>query len=421
MGALREITSEYIGSLEYVREVPRKFSIPSSPPDIIAILGPRRVGKTFIMLKKTKELLERSEQALYVPFDEPLVRKTGVREFAEMVRAEYPEGRVHLFLDEVQEWPEWGRKLRWMHDVRDFFLYVSGSSAALQSSEIPTQLRGRYISRLLLPLSFQEVAGSAGVTFRERGRIRSLLDDYLKWGGFPEVWLFRSREKVVSLLETIFYRDIVERHGIRNLSEFRDVFYFVLSNYSNPVTWNSLRRLLKGQGVSVDTKTLINYVEYMREAFLIFTVHRFSHSERVRRISPKKIYLVDVAISNLFREPMDLGRRMENLTFLELLRRVKGPGEEISYYITRSGNEIDFLVERAGRVVELIEVAYELDGTHLKKVLEACRELRIGEATVISWKGEGTVSRGGCTVEEIPLWKWLTLDLDGGGKRKELS
>jgi len=407
MGILKEITSEYLGSLEYVREIPRNFSIPSSPSDIIAILGPRRVGKTFIMLKKTKALLDRGGQALYIPFDEPSLRKTGVREFAEMVRTEYPEGRVHLFLDEVQEWPEWGRKLRWMHDVRDFFIYVSGSSTALQSSEIPTQLRGRYISRLLLPLSFREVAGASGVTFRERGRIRSLLSDYLKWGGFPEVWLFRSREKVISLLETIFYRDIVERHGIRNLNEFRDVFYFILSNYSNLVTWNSLRRLLKAQGVSVDTKTLINYVEYMREAFLIFTVLRFSHSERVRRISPKKIYLVDMAISNLFGTPMDFGRKMENLTFLELLRRVKGPGEEISYYVTRSGNEIDFLVKRAGKVVELLEVAYELDGTHLKKVLEACRELRMREATVISWKGEGTVSRGGCTVNEVPLWKWL--------------
>ncbi len=223
MGFLKELTLEYLGSLKYVQEVPRDFSLPQSFPDIIAVIGPRRVGKTFIMLKLAQSILDKGGQALYIPFDEPLVRKVEAREFAEMVRAEYPEGRVHLFLDEVQEWPDWGRKLRWLHDVKDFYLYVSGSSSALHSSEIPTQLRGRYSSKLLLPLSFREVASSKGLTFRERGRIRSLLNDYLKWGGFPEVWLFRSREKVISLLETIFYRDVIERHGIRDLSEFRDV------------------------------------------------------------------------------------------------------------------------------------------------------------------------------------------------------
>ncbi len=407
MGFLKEMTSEYLGSLKYVREIPRNLSLPSSLPDVVAILGPRRVGKTFLMLKEAKKHLDRGDQVLYIPFDEPLVRRMGAREFAELVRSEYPEGRIHLFLDEVQEWPEWGRKLRWMHDVRDFYLYVSGSSAALQASEVPTQLRGRYVSRLLLPLSFREVVGVTTTTFRERGRVRSLLDDYLKWGGFPEVWTFRSREKIVSLLETIFYRDIIERHGIRNLSEFRDVFYFILSNYSNPITWNSLRRLLEAQGIKMDTKTVINYVEYMGEAFLIFTVRRFSHSERVREISPKKIYLVDMAISNLFGMPMDLGRKIENLTFLELLRRVKGPGEEISYYVTRSGREIDFLVERAGKIVEILEVAHELDENHIKKVLEACRELKINRATVITWEIEGVVSERGCVVREVPLWKWL--------------
>ncbi|MDK2384491.1 MAG: AAA family ATPase, partial [Candidatus Korarchaeota archaeon] len=134
MGILKEVTGEYLGSLEYVREIPREFSLPIHSPDIVAILGPRRVGKTFLMLKEVKKLLESGDQALYIPFDEPLVRRMDAREFAELVRAEYPEGRVHLFLDEIQDWPDWGRKLRWMHEVKDFHLYVSGSSAALQSS-----------------------------------------------------------------------------------------------------------------------------------------------------------------------------------------------------------------------------------------------------------------------------------------------
>jgi predicted AAA+ superfamily ATPase len=188
-------------------------ALPLGLRDIVAAEGPRRAGKTFLMLKAAEGLLRSGGQALYISFDEPQLRRLDARRLAEIVRGEYPSGPVHLFLDEVQEWAEWDSKLRWLHDVGDFHLYVTGSSSALQSSEIPSRLRGRYISKLLLPFSFREVAAAAlggleAVTFRERGALRGLLSEYLAWGGFPEVWLYRSREKLVSLLETMFYRDI---------------------------------------------------------------------------------------------------------------------------------------------------------------------------------------------------------------------
>ncbi len=209
MEKLLEITYEYIDSLQYVEEIKRQVTLPKTK-DIIAIVGPRRVGKTFLMLKKAKELLEKNEPVIYASFDEPELRNMDVRKFAELVRAEYPENEVFLFLDEIQEWKNWDFNLRWLHDVKDFYIYISGSSSTLQSSEIPSRLRGRYISKLLLPVSFREIVDFEVRSFRERGKILNLLEDYLKWGGFPEVWMEKSREKIISILETAFYRDIVK-------------------------------------------------------------------------------------------------------------------------------------------------------------------------------------------------------------------
>jgi predicted AAA+ superfamily ATPase len=408
MGLLRELTEEYLGSLKYAREVAREVALPLGLRDIVAVVGPRRAGKTFLMLKAAEKLLRSGGQALYISFDEPQLRRLDARKLAEMVRGEYPSGPVHLFLDEVQEWVEWDSKLRWLHDVGDFHLYVTGSSSALQSSEIPSRLRGRYISKLLLPFSFREVAAAAlgsleAVTFRERGVLKALLSEYLAWGGFPEVWLYRSREKLVSLLETMFYRDIAERHRIRDTPVFLELATIALSSYACPVTWHSLRRALKRVGVELDVKTVMSYVEHMRQAYLVFVAKRFTHSEREAAASPKKLYLVDPAIAMLFERPMDLGRRAENTVYLELVRR----GYEPRYYVTRSGKEVDFAVRRPAGETEVLEVALEDGEEHAKKTAEAARELRAREATVITWDLEGEEEVGGRKIRFTPLWKWL--------------
>jgi predicted AAA+ superfamily ATPase len=351
MGFLREITEEYLGALQYVKEVPRDVKLPTSR-DIVALVGPRRAGKTFLMLKSVKNLLDSGKQALYISFDELQIRRIDARKLAEMAREEYPRGEIHLFLDEVQEWDNWDSKLRWLHDVKDFLLYVTGSSSALQSSEIPSRLRGRYISVLLLPFSFREVSSKEKIditTFRERGAIKALLNDYMTWGGFPEVWIYRSREKLVSLLETMFYRDVMERHRIRETAVFLELARLAISSYSCPVTWHSLRKAMRAIGVNVDVKTVISYVEYMRQANLLFPVKRFTYSEREALASPKKIYLVDPGIATLLEKPMDRGRRAENLVFLELVRR----GYEPCYYVTKTGKEVDFVTMRERIVVEV--------------------------------------------------------------------
>jgi len=402
---LLEITYEYVESLKYVREIKRDFKL-EEYVDIFALIGPRRVGKTFTLLKKAKELLDSRKQVIYASLDEPSLRGMNVRRFAELVRKEYPNGIVYLFLDEIQEWENWDFNLRWLHDVKDFKIYVSGSSSTLMSSEIPKRLRGRYTSKTLYPLSFKEIVNFEIKTFRERGRVQRLLEDYLKWGGFPEVWLMKSREKVMNLLETIFYRDIIERFRVEDVELFKQVFYFILSNYSNLLSYRSLNRMLKTININIDTKTLIKYVNYMKQAHLLFTLNIHAYSQRRKAVNPKKIYVIDTSILNLFPQKLDTGRKMENLVFIELMRR-KTPTTSISYYKLKTNQEIDFIISEMNKIKQLIEVTYNLEKIHIEKTLKAMENLKLKKATIITWNEEKTIKQNNKEIKVTPLWKWL--------------
>jgi len=397
---LKEMTLEYVESLKYVDEIPRRFALPEAGSDIVAVVGPRRVGKTFTLLKKAAETLKAGGQVVYATFDNPELRKWSAKKLAEEVRSLYPTGRVALFLDEVQEWPNWDYSLRWLHDVKDFQIYATGSTSALSVDQVPSRLRGRYISKLLLPLSFAELAhGAAPHTFRERGALKSLLDDYLKWGGFPEVWKSRSLDKVRALLDTVFYRDVVEARGVREPEEFEALFYTVVENYANPATWRSLARALASEGVEIDPKTVIKYVKYMQWAYLIFVVPPYGR----RRGAPRKIYLVDPAFTNLTKAGLDKGRKIENVTYLHLLRKALEEGGKI-YYI-KDREEVDFYYVGQERAV--VEAAYDPDESHIRKAAKAAEKLGLKRAHVVTWDTEDTRRVGQVDIEIIPLWKWL--------------
>ncbi|AEA46606.1 ATP-binding protein [Archaeoglobus veneficus] len=408
---LKEITFEYIDSLKFVDEIKRNVQLMVSP-DIYALMGPRRVGKTFLMLKKADELLNMEKNVIYVSFDEPGLKNIPVRDFATLVRKEYPEGKVYLFLDEIQEWKDWDFNLRWLHDVKDFTIFVSGSSSVLMSSEIPSRLRGRYTSKLLLPLSFSEIADFELKTFREKGKALRLMEDYVKFGGFPEVWTTRSREKIISILETIFYRDIIERFRVRNVKLFEEVFYYVISNYANRMTYNALRRSLGALGVKLDTKTVMSYLKYMQDAFLIFPLYKFSYSEKEKMVSPRKVYIVDTCFSNLFFKGLDTGRKMENIVFIELLRKKHYENKLLEFYYYMSEDcEVDFVVREGNQTKQLIQVTYELNGENyereVKGLVKASKKLRCDNLLIITWNLDDVLRENSKEIKVVPLWRWL--------------
>ncbi len=404
---LSGVTREYVDSLNYADTiVSREAMLTPRGRDILAVVGARRVGKTFLMLLRARELLDAGEQVVFVSFDEPPLRSLDSRSLASMVRSEYPGGKIHLFLDEIQEWQGWDWKLRWLHDVMDFQIYVSGSSSSLLSSEIPSRLRGRYSSVVVFPFSFREI--SAGVTaegFRETGTIVRRFKEYLEYGGFPEVWLYRSRDKLASILETCLYRDIVERYGIRDISTFRQIYYYVLFNYSNKITFRSLCRMISGGvGVDVDVKTVANYLHYMESAFIIHMSRFYTQSERLRAVRPRKIYIVDHGPARLNPQGLHMGRIYENIVAVELLRR----GYQISYY-EQEDFQVDFVAARNGRAEQLVEVTYDdtLIDEKAGNLRRAMKRLEVKNSLLITDNVEKQISMGEAQIRVEPLWKWL--------------
>jgi len=408
---LGSITREYIGSLNYADMLVRREArlIPAGR-DILAVVGARRVGKTFMMLLRARELLDSGEQVVFISFDEPPLRGFDARSLASRVRSEYPGGRIHLFLDEIQEWPGWDWKLRWLHDVMDFQIYVSGSSSSLLSSEIPSRLRGRYSSVTVFPFSFREVSGTAQAEgFREKGTVIRRFKEYLAYGGFPEVWLYRSRDKLTSILDTCLYRDIVERYGVRDISTFREIYYYIIFNYSNKITYRSLCRMIMGGiGVKLDVKTVANYLHYMESAFIIHMSKFYTQSERMRAVKPRKIYIVDHGPARLNPQGLHMGRIYENIVAIELLRR----GYQISYY-EQENFQVDFVAVRNGRAEQLIEVTYDdtLTEDKVENLRRAMKRLGVKNSLLITNNVEKQVNIGEARIRIEPLLKWL---LHGG-------
>ncbi len=169
---------------------------------------------------------------------------------------------------------------------------------------------------------------------------------------------------------------------------------------------NRTANYMRSIGVSVSRNTLYNYLEYCNDAYIVFPVRRFSYSMREIEQSKPKIYVVDNGIIRVFAHMMseDLGRLIENIVFLELRRRRRS--EELFYYVTGDNREVDFLV-RGENGIKLIEVTYELDHEHIRKMFRAMDELRAGDALVLTWDQEDTIERDGRRIQVKPLWRWL--------------
>ena len=160
--------------------------------------------------------------------------------------------------------------------------------------------------------------------------------------------------------------------------------------------------------------TTKNYIEYLKEAFLIIVIDRFSPKLKQQVIAPKKVYVVDngLVVAKAIRHSPDRGKLMENLVFTELVKRGAKPNRNLFYYKTRNDREVDFVIKKELEILELIQVCYDANGPEaeereVKALLEASEELKVKKLTVLTWAEEHEVEKDGKTIKFKPLWKWL--------------
>lgn len=402
--------------------IERDVDIPVEIPvnRAISIIGPRRSGKTFVMFQLMEKLLKehKKEQFLYVNFERADLSVLDSGDLMSMLNVFFeivPDNRnrkVWLFLDEIQNVSGWEKFVRTALDM-GIGIFVSGSSSKLLSREIATSLRGRTISHVILPFSFKECLRAenikAGGLFStsEKARILNVLRVFLEYGGYPEAVIYKKeREKILlDIKETLIYRDVVERHGIRNVKALKLLINTLIN--SKEFSLNRFYNYLKSMGIKSSKNALYNYVQYLNDAFFVFSLRKFSYSYRNAEKSIPKIYLIDNGLLKT-NGIDDHGRLMENLVFVELFRRNKN----VFYYKFPSGEEVDFVVKDGKKIEQLIQVCYSLKDFSTKdretrSLINASRALDCKKLLVITYDFEGEEKMKGGKIVFIPLWKWL--------------
>ncbi len=409
---------------------PRRTSIQLELPHINDIIGVRRCGKTYFMFQQIEELMKNGvpkSRILYLNIDDDRLQPLNGDELDRLIdtfRELYPSGeteRLYLFLDEIQNFPGWERWIKGIYDrKRNLRIVISGSNASLLSEEVANRLTGRHLTTRMYPFSFREYVEHHQIPldlktlpFSERKiEIRRLFQQYLTRGGFPEVVVYPTVDETLllqSYFDDIIFRDIVTRHGVRNPALFKELAIFCISNVAKPHTYNSLRKLFSGfQAISTDA--IINYLSYLEDAFLLFSVRHYDDSLKKQVNKPRKLYCIDPGMMNAvsFRFSEDIGKLLENLVFLQLYRG----GREIYYWQDDKGLEVDFVLKLGLKSFELIQVSFDISDPSTREreiqgLLSAMDHFGISHGLILTSDLFDEEIVSGKRIRYLPLWFWL--------------
>ncbi len=395
----------------------------------LIIKGVRRAGKSRLSYMLSAKF--KPEHTLIVNFEDPRLGNVKASEIFKIIEIYQKNVDVSgprlLILDEVQNVDGWEKSVRTLVDTKQCKIIVTGSSSKLMSEEYATALTGRHVDFELFPLSFREFLKWNNFKietlelYRKKALLLKLLEEYLEFGGFPEVVKTESSVEKIRLLQGYFYdiltKDIVKRYRVREIHKLEEMARYCLSNISAVLSLNRIRKVV---GISLDTAE--RFSKYMDIARLFLFLRRFSFSVKSQIASPRKVYTMDTGLytSAGFRFSQNIGKLMENAVAVELFRR-KSYWEketEVYYYKTKNGKEIDFLIKRKNRIAELINVTYassfdEIKNREYVSLLEGLEEFGKDnpKATVITWDYEDErevkwFGRQG-RIKFVPIWKWL--------------
>jgi len=392
--------------------IKRDISLPLQRDYIITVTGGRRNGKTFLLYQTIQELmrsgLASQDEILYVDFEDYRLKGSKVDDldkiltiFVELT-GKQPK---YVFLDEIQNIENYGS---WFRKRSNFRVYLSGSSSSLTPFRIAEELRGRSVNYEIYPLSFKEFLRFKGFEYNklmeytvQRGKILSLLREYLYHGSYPAVVLEIENSEKLRLLKSYFDSVIVRDFSIVKPDIASLFASYLISNYARPITINKVYGYMKGLGIKIGKETVIELFERAKETYFSFLVEEFEKSERKRKANPKKLYIIDTGYPTALGYEFSISHAMENAVFIELLRRGY---REVFYW--KKKREIDFVIARNFSPTTLIQVTYagdRVEDREVEAIVEAKSELKVDNAIILTWDYEGEING----IKAIPLWKWL--------------
>ena len=314
-------------------------------PHAIIISGIRRCGKSTLL----QQLMSKISGHYYLNLDDPRIFNFELADFErleEIFREEFGKNE-HYFFDEIQTVAGWELFVRKLLDQKKKCI-ITGSNASLLSRELGTKLTGRHLTYELFPFSYAEMLKLASA----KPSLKSF-EKYIKNGGFPEYLQHHEITMLQELLNDSIARDIIIRHGLKEAKTIKELVIYLLTNIGKEFSYNKLAAYCQVGSVN----TIISYISYLEDSYLIFTIPRFDYSLGKQLVSPKKAYSIDVgfARANSASFSADRGRILENIVFLHLRRKY----QDIYYY--REERECDFVIRENGKVTAVIQMFAQLN------------------------------------------------------------
>ena len=392
---------------------PRELDVPVDLGKIVSIIGPRRAGKTWYFFQLMANLEKqgvRREQILYLNFeDERLDFQTGYDQILDAYMELYPDiapGNIYLFFDEIQELPNWEKYIRRLYDSVTSKIFLTGSNAKMLSQELATSLRGRSLAFEMMPLSFSEYLLFNGINSQDhfstknRARIKAVFEDYLVWGGYPELVAMDSRFRAPVLQEyfsVLLYRDLMERYQIRDASMLKYLIKRLISSFTKEFSVNKLYNDLKSRGLKIGKDTLYAMIDQIFSVYMVTAVEKYDPAVVKRELANRKVYLYDngLASISMFSKFEGRGKLLENLVFCTLRKSCN------EIFFLKNGFECDFVAFTDGQEPKLIQVADVLHHDNLERELKglkkALQRVKRGEALLI-------VNEISVSAHNIPDW-----------------
>ena len=379
-------------------------------------VGLRQAGKSYLMYQRIHQLLKMGhtmDEIIYVNLDDERLYDIALEDLDLILQAHYQlnDCKPIIFLDEIQNIPHWEHFARRLANEQ-YRVYLTGSNAKMLSSEVATTLGGRYMIQEVYPYSLSEYLKANELELQKNweydsaivNHIHRLFSNYFYYGGFPESVHVREKRSWLSVLyQKIFLGDLIARYKIRNEVSLKLLVKKLSESINQPSSFNRLANIVSSAGQKIQTSTVIDYMQFMEESWLIFSMENYA-AKFVEKESAKKYYFRDNGILNLFLIDPETAL-LENRVAIELKKHF---GDEVYFY--NKNVEVDFYVPQHDW---LIQVTYSIanDDTREREIsslLKVAKHLQAKRLTIITYNEEHTISlNNGSTIEVIPLWKWL--------------
>jgi uncharacterized protein len=400
--------------------VSRNYSIPETD-NITVLTGIRRCGKTYTLYEIARTL--DPEQVLFLDFeDERLLALNSLANYdiiTDTYKILYPNNTPVLFFDEIQNLENWHFYLKRLH-VAGYKIYVTGSNAHLISREIATYLKGRSLETSIFPFSFPEFLNLKNVTFQPKDaivnqpKILNLFDEYLQYGGFPEVIkvdVVDKRAVAKNIYNLLFYKDLVAKYD-KNDVLLKLIVNKISENITKDFSITSLANKINTV-YKTSVPTVTDYFNILPEPFLTSNIYPYRNSF-VQRESKRKTYLTDNSFIWLNRVSPDISRLFENLVYNFLHRN----HNEIFYYKTANGLEVDFFIIE-GETKKMIQASYSLENNdtrdrEIRAIVKAMDEQNLDTGYIYTYNNTEEIKINSKTIVVLPLWKEMLAEGPSG-------